>query len=179
MGARIQGIYQVDDLNLIEIDHLFFIRSYLELLAGAAGLQGSGGINPYGLQVSGFDGTNPRFIRVDTNGNLQIDIITENKLTPISGIASSSGNNLLITPAASKKLRIAYLSYNPNASVEVAFRFGAGGVLFLRNNVAVANSIIAKDFGDTKYVEGAVNEALNLNLSSAVDTIWNALYTEI
>ena len=98
--------------------------------------------------------------------------------TPASGSVANVGNNTLVTPAAGKKLRLFYCSYNPNLAVEVAFRFGAAGTLFLRNSVA-ANSIVAKDFGDFRYIEGGVNDLLILNLSIGVTTIWNALYVEV
>lgn len=133
MGARIQGIYQVDDLSLEELQALASI----------------------GLSV------------------------THRELIPISGLVSNSGNNLILTPNIGKKLRIAYLSYNPSAAVEAAFRFGATGNLFLRTNILVAGTVIAKDFGDFRYIEGDADEVLNLNLSSAVNTIWNAFYSEV
>ena len=99
-------------------------------------------------------------------------------LTPASGQVSGLGNNTLITPASGKKLRVFYASYNPLLAVEAAFRFGAAGTLFLRNNV-LANSVIAKDLGDFKYLEGAVGDALLLNLSLAVSTNWTVFYQEI
>ena len=99
-------------------------------------------------------------------------------LTAVSGQTSASGNTTLITPTTGKSLRLSYVSYNPASAVECAFRFGAAGDLFLRNSV-VANGIVAKDFGDLRYVEGAVNEALVLNLSSSVTTTWNCFYTEV
>ena len=100
-------------------------------------------------------------------------------LTAASGSVAGSGNNTLITPAAGKKVRCYYLAYNNALAVEAAFRFGAAGTLFLRNNLTAAGSVISKDFGDFRYVEGAVNESLILNLSLAVTTIWNAFYVEI
>ena len=100
-------------------------------------------------------------------------------LTIASGAVNSSGNNTLLTPSSGKALRCTYLSYNPSLAVEAAFRFGTNGALFLRNNLTTAGAVIAKDFGDFRYVQGAVNEALILNLSLAVSTIWNAFYVEI
>lgn len=99
-------------------------------------------------------------------------------LTSASGSVTGIGNNTAITPTAGKKLRLAYASYNPALAVEAGFRFGAAGTLFLRNSVA-AGAVVAKDFGDMRYVEGAVDEALILNLSLGVATIWNAFYTEV
>jgi hypothetical protein len=78
-----------------------------------------------------------------------------------------------------KRLRIYYVSYNPSAAVTVAFRFGAAGALFLRNVIATGGSIVAKDFGDFRYLQGAINESLYLNLSAAVSTAWNVFYVEV
>jgi hypothetical protein len=96
-----------------------------------------------------------------------------------SGSANQSGNNSVITPSAGKRIRLAYVSYNPSGAVEAAFRFGSSGTLFLRNNLVTGGSVIAKDFGDFRYVEGGVDQPLMLNLSAAVTTLWNALYTEV
>lgn len=119
------------------------------------------------------------------HGTVTVDEITAaitinavGALTPASGQVNGLGNNTLITPASGKKLRLYYANYNPLLAVEAAFRFGAAGTLFLRANV-VANSVIGKDWGDFRYVEGAVDEALILNLSLAVATNWNAMYVEV
>ena len=103
---------------------------------------------------------------------------TSGALIPSSGQVNGAGNNTLITPSSGKKLRVFYASYNPLLAVEAAFRFGAAGTLFLRNNI-LANSVIAKDLGDFKYLEGAVGDALLLNLSLAVNTNWTVFYQEI
>lgn len=95
-----------------------------------------------------------------------------------SGQVSSGGNNTLLTPASGKKIRLFYVSYNPLLAVEAAFRFGAAGGLFLRNNI-VANSVIAKEFGVSRYKEGGLDEPLILNLSLAVACNWNVFYMEI
>lgn len=115
-----------------------------------------------------------------TIGQVTLGDITAAKtqLIPISGTASGSGNNSILTPTSGKAINLAYASYNPSAPVECAFRFGTSGQKFLDNNIVAAGSIIAKDFGDFRYVKGAINESLYLNLSSAVPTIWNAFYWE-
>lgn len=100
------------------------------------------------------------------------------KLTIVSGSAASSGNTTAVTPAAGKKLRVSYLAYNPALAVECAWRFGAAGPLFLRNSMP-AGGIVAKDFGDMRYLEGEVDEPLVLNLSLAVTVIWNCTYVEV
>ena len=99
-------------------------------------------------------------------------------LTPASGQVSNIGNNILITPKLGMSLRMYYVSYNPLLDVEAAFRFGATGPLFLRNNI-VAKSVIAKDFSAARYIQGNINEDFILNLSIAVSTIWNAFYVEV
>lgn len=99
-------------------------------------------------------------------------------LTYASGQAAGLGNNTVITPAGGKLLRVYYAAYNPLVAVEAAFRFGATGALWLRNNLT-ANSVVAKDFGDFRFVQGATDEVLILNLSLASATNWNVFYKEV
>ena len=99
-------------------------------------------------------------------------------LTIASGQASASGNNTLITPAAGTRVRVYYAAYNPIVAADCAFRFGAAGTLWLRNNVT-ANSVIAKDFGDLRFVQGAIDEALFLNMVIGVATNWTVFYLEV
>lgn len=100
------------------------------------------------------------------------------KLDVAAGEATASGNTTCVTPSAGKRLRIFYLTYNPTQAAVVAWRFGATGTLFLRNDL-LANSVIAKDLGDLRYLEGAVDQPLILNLSAAVPTYWTVFYQEI
>ena len=95
-----------------------------------------------------------------------------------SGQVSVLGNNTVITPTAGTRVRIYYAAYNPILAAECAFRFGATGALWLRNNLT-ANSVVAKDFGDFRFIQGAVDEVLILNISVAVNVIWNAFYVEV
>ena len=99
-------------------------------------------------------------------------------LSIAAGTVSGSGNTTLITPASGKRVRVYYASYNNALAVEAGFRFGAAGTIWLKNNV-VANSVIAKDFGDLRFVQGAVDEVLILNLSLAVSTNWTVFYVEV
>lgn len=111
-------------------------------------------------------------------GETQLVSIESMSPSDASGQVSTLGNNTLLTPASGKKLRLFYVSYNPIVAVEAAFRFGAAGGLFLRNNVT-AGSVIAKDYGFSRYKEGAVDEPLVLNLSVGVAVNWNAFYQEV
>jgi hypothetical protein len=92
-----------------------------------------------------------------------------------SGQANTPGNTTLVTPPPGKLISIHYISYNPKAPVEVGFRFGENGQLFLRNDL-VGLSVIAKDTGDMHSIDGGVDEPLILNLSAAVVTNWTVFY---
>ena len=124
--------------------------------------------------ILGADGVNDG----DVSSTNRLPIANIGALTPASGQVTTLGNNTLLTPASGKKLRIYYVSYNPLVAVEAAFRFGAAGALWLRNNIT-ANSVIAKDCGDLRYLEGAVDEVLILNLSLGVAVNWNVFYLEV
>ena len=112
---------------------------------------------------------------VDNDGE---SIFAGGQLVPKSGQVSTQGDNVIITPAVGRVLRIYYTSYNPPfAAVEVAFRFGSG-ILWLRNAVG-PGSVIAKDFGDLRFLESAVNEPLVITLGGNVLVNWNVFYVEI
>ena len=116
--------------------------------------------------------------KADVSETQPISIVGTNSLIEISGQVNGQGNNTLVTPTSGKKLQMYYVAYNPLLAVEAAFRFGAAGQLFLRNNVT-ANSVVAKDFGASRHLEGAIDEPLILNLSLGVAVNWNAFYKEI
>lgn len=184
------------DVNLLSVDSSLFTEGATTFASGELQIEANSRVGNPADPVATSDiylgpatGTeaplNSRLQRIAQNvtiGNVSLENIdsttTKVKLTPASSTVSSIGNNTCITPTAGKKLRISYLSYNPIATVTCAFRFAAAGDLFLQN-VMPAGSIVAKDFGDLRYIEGAINEALILNLSSAVSTVWNCFYVEV
>lgn len=51
-------------------------QSYLTFIAGAAGIDGSGGMPQYTLVVGGTDGANPQTLKTDTSGELQVDVLS-------------------------------------------------------------------------------------------------------
>lgn len=105
-------------------------------------------------------------------------VLTTNPLVA-SGVATASGNNTLITPTSGKKIRLFYVSYNPLSAVEAGFRFAAAGTIWLKFSVA-GSSVITKDFGPAmRYFEGAIDQALILNLSSTVNVNWTVFYAEL
>ena len=91
------------------------------------------------------------------------------------GQVAAAGDTVLITPPSGRALRIYYVSYNPAAASEVGFKFGATGTVWLRNNL-VANSVIAKDFKDLKYIQGAIDEVLSITQTNAVIVDWTVFY---
>jgi hypothetical protein len=101
------------------------------------------------------------------------------ELTPASGTITDAGNTIVLTPSAGKRLRIFYLSYNPDGETDIGYRFGAAGPLFLFNHIRFGGSIVGKDFGDQRYLQGAVDEDLVLNQSAIVNTNWNVFYLEV
>ena len=105
-------------------------------------------------------------------------VIGPGRLLIGAGQASGAGNNTLLTPVAGFAIRVHYASYNPAADAEIGFRFGAAGNIWLRNNV-IAKSVIAKDFGDLRFIQGEPNEALILNLSAGTVTDWTVFYLEV
>lgn len=117
---------------------------------------------------------------ITVSGPLAV-LVDSFELTEISGLVNGSGNTVILTPASGKKIRLYYASYNVlGTGIEASFRFGVAGQKFLRNSIVVSGAIIAKDFGDRRYVQGATNEALYLNLTAgSIDVIWNAFYIEV
>ena len=99
-------------------------------------------------------------------------------LTVGAGQSTGSGNNTLLTPAAGKRIRGYYFSYNPVLAAEIGFRFGSTGTIFLQNNIT-ANSVISKDMGDLRFVQGGVDEPLLLNQSLGITTDWTVFYLEV
>jgi len=97
------------------------------------------------------------------------------RLTPLGGQSVSSGNNILLTPPSGKAIRVHYASYNIKTDCEVGFRFGPAGNIWLQNDT-VAKSVIAKDFGDFRWIEGEPDEALYLNVSITAVVNWTIIY---
>lgn len=91
----------------------------------------------------------------------------------------ATGNAVCATPSSGKKLRIYYLAYQPLTQMEVWFNFGVSATKILYTR-PVADGIVAKDFGEARYIQGNTDEALNLNVQlGAVTTYWNVFYIEV
>lgn len=111
------------------------------------------------------------------SNTVNVDVTSTLSVSWVSGLISTSGG-ALVTPASGKKLRVYYVSYNPElVETELGLQFGSG-TLFLYNKVQ-AGSIIAKDFGDTRYLQGGINESLNIYIGTFSNVYFNVFYTEV
>lgn len=105
------------------------------------------------------------------------DVTLGGSLLFAGGTVTTAGNNTVVTPTAGKQLRVYYLSYNNEAAGKLGFRFGAAGALFL-NYRLVANSVIAKEL-TPRFLQGAADEVLILNLDTAFTANWTVFYREV
>jgi hypothetical protein len=85
--------------------------------------------------------------------------------------ASSSGNALVVTPPANRRVRLHYVCLNADggnaADVTAALRYGVSGALVYTVSLK-AGSIFARNIGaGRKHVDGAQGESLYVNLSAA------------
>lgn len=124
-------------------------------------------------------------VKVDGSAVIQPTTATVVEATQpvISVTASASGNNTILTPPAGKKVRLYYFSLSAdgaNTADVVAFlRFAAAGTGKHKVSLA-AKAIFARNIGGGKrYIEGAVNEALIVNLSAAQSVHVSIEYDEI
>ncbi len=97
-------------------------------------------------------------------------------VTPISGDFSSVGDHTLVAPAAGKRLRIVWLYAQAAGAldtglVEVTFKRGAT-VLYKFELTG------SQPWAHGAVIEGAVNESIIVNTSSAARVLVNADYRE-
>lgn len=108
----------------------------------------------------------------------------EEAITAKNVIASASGDTIVHTPTAGKKIRLWW--YNMAAlpsnagHVIAALKFAAGGTPFNRTPLSQYGAATAHSFkAGRSYVEGAVGEALIVNLDSANTVYVNIDFEEI
>lgn len=159
--------------------------------------------------VAGTDGTNARSLKTDTSGELQVDVLTQpasvrtsdtvstalatdaimsntTALTPkfAAIAAASSGDNTLLAAVASKKIRVLALMGVAAGAVSLYFTSGAGGTVIFggsTNKIALAaNGGFVLPFNPLGWFENSsTNQALVLNLSSAVAFSGGFVYVEV
>lgn len=95
-------------------------------------------------------------------------------------VATAGANLILNFTSAEVRGRVHYLSYNPQAVMEIGFSFsGAPEDLILYNKITVPGSVIAKDFGDFSFLESGFEQPLYIWTSADGTVFWNVFYTEI
>lgn len=103
--------------------------------------------------------------------------------TKKSPTATASGNNTLHTPAGGKKIRLYFFGYSAGANVTgvlAGLRFGAAGTIFDQQYLVTPGQPHARNIqAGKRYVDGAVNEELILNLSGAQTVYVNLELDEI
>lgn len=129
-----------------------------------------------------WNGTNFVRLRGDATFGMRTDVQSR-VLTKATVTASSSGNNTILTPTAGSKIRLYHLGYSAGAGVTgvlVGARFGAAGTIFDNEYLVTAGQAFARNIqAGKRYVDGAVNEPLVVNLSGAQTVYVNIEYEEI
>lgn len=97
--------------------------------------------------------------------------VVAESLSPTASSASSSGDNTIFTPDSGEITRVHYISLSADgansADVTAIVKFGAGGSANYKVSLK-AGAIFARNIGAGKrYMQGAVDEALIVNLSAA------------
>lgn len=114
------------------------------------------------------DGINIQSLKGDTGGRA---IIGSETFTIGTTTASSSGNNTVYTPASGKKVRLYSFGYSAGANVTgclAGLRFGPAGTIFNNQYLITAGQAWNRNFqGGKRYIEGAVDESLIVNLGAA------------
>lgn len=96
-------------------------------------------------------------------------ITQEQRIVPVKSLTvSASGDTPVVTPATGKKVRLTYLAFSADgantADVVAYLKFGSGAGIYKVS--LTPKAIYARNIGaGRRYVEGAVDEALSVNLS--------------
>ncbi len=107
--------------------------------------------------------------------------ITDQQLktyVPVSGTISANGDNVVITPAAGKTVRVYYLSFgaDQNNSTQVIVRLRPSSLALGSSWYTyplVPGAVIARNVGAGKfYVAGGVNDTIIVNLSGSLTVYW-------
>lgn len=101
-------------------------------------------------------------------------------LTKSSVLANSSGDTTLVTPSAGQAVRLYFFGYSASSSnssaVRASLRFGSNTAF--DNQYLMASQPYARNIGaGRKYIQGATNEALIVNLSAAETVYCNIEYS--
>jgi hypothetical protein len=109
--------------------------------------------------------------------------VSSQSLTKKTVTASSSGNNTIHTPAAGSKIRLYFFGYSAGSNVTgvvTSLKFASGGTVFDRQYLVAPGQPYARNIqAGKRYVDGAIDEALILNLDVAETVYCNVELEEI
>lgn len=128
--------------------------------------------------VTNFPSTYPV---TDNSGSLTVDIPDVTTLAK-AVTASASGDTTVHTPTASNRVKLGYICLSADgansADVTVLVKFTAGGTTLYKLSLK-AGAIWARNIGaGQRYLDGGVNNALIVNLSTAQTVNVSIEYTE-
>jgi len=128
--------------------------------------------------VNNFPSTYPV---TDNGGSLTVDIPDTTTLAK-SVTASASGDTTIHTPTASNRVRLGYLCLSADgansADVTVIVKFTVGGSTLYKVSLK-AGAIWARNIGaGQRYLDGGINNALIVNLSTTQTVHVSIEYTE-
>lgn len=106
--------------------------------------------------------------------------IAGRKLDSHTGTATANGSTAILTPAAGKKIRVYFFEENNGGSsdITVYFTFAVSAVSFGKGLRAKNGGSLARSLVEN-YFEGAVNEALSINLSATGTVNWTIGVQEV
>lgn len=115
------------------------------------------------------------------SGSVSVTSVPTDSVLTKSITSSASGDATVHTPASGKSIRLFYLGYSADgansADVTAYVKFGAGSAIYKQS--LAAKAMFAHTVAARRYVQGAVDEALTLNLSAAQTVHVNIEYLEV
>jgi hypothetical protein len=123
-------------------------------------------------------------VQVSNFPEVQAVDITENVTIARHVTVAAAEETIVVTPASGKAIRLWWYSVTASANntsmVVVGLRFGAGGTDFFRTSLSMHGQGMAHSFrAGHSYYQGAVNQALIVNLDSAQTIFVNIDYQEV
>lgn len=102
--------------------------------------------------------------------------------TKASSVATTSGDLTLVTPPGGQRIRLFFFGYSASpsngSSVLVALRFGANTAF--DNNYLSPSQPYARNIGaGRRFIQGAINESLIVNLSASQTVYCNIEYDTV
>lgn len=137
--------------------------------------------NPNGQAASA--NSSPVVIASDqSNVPVSVSSLPIDTFTKASSVATASGDLTLVTPPAGQRIRLFFFGYSASpsnsSSVLVTLRFGSNTAF--DNQYLSPSQPYARNIGaGRRYIQGAVNEALVVNLSASQTVYCNIEYDTV